>query len=203
MKAAMIVALLISTPTYIFAQSAPSPSTTTSAPAAPRREHVAADTASSLVLQKAPIHYPDAARNSGIQGTVVLKVVTDLSGNVQEATVVSGDPALAQAAADTVKQWKYKPYAADGSPAEMETEVSIKFQIKAQSQAAAPPPLGTFRNDAYVNDYFNIFYPLSRDWVRQTGVLRSRVEGQIPAPSSYWQLFTSRRIQILCGLTRR
>ena len=132
-----------------------------------RRVQVDADTASALVLEKTPISYPDAARNAGIQGTVVLKVVTTYSGDVQEVTVVSGDPALAQATAETVKKWKYKPYLLEGSPAEMETQVSITFHMKARTQPP-PAPLGSFRENAYSNDYFNIYYPLSRDWVRET-----------------------------------
>jgi TonB family protein len=69
----------------------------------PRRVDVDEHTASASVVQKTPIHYPDVARNAGIQGTVVLKVVINLSGDVHEVTVVSGDPALAQAAMDAVK----------------------------------------------------------------------------------------------------
>jgi TonB family protein len=165
-----LITLMVFSAGWASAQSQPSPPNSPSTAAAARRVQVDADTASALVVQKAPIKYPDAARNAGIQGTVVLKVVVGSSGDVQEVTVVSGDPALAQAAADAVKQWKYKPYLAEGLSAEVETQVSINFQIKAPSQPAAPP-LGRFRDDAYSNDYFGIFYPLSRDWVRETDVM--------------------------------
>lgn len=67
------------------------------------RVNVDEHTASASVVQRTPIHYPDVARNAGIQGTVVLKVAINLSGDVHEVTVVSGDPALAQAAMDAVK----------------------------------------------------------------------------------------------------
>jgi TonB family protein len=160
-----------------FAQSEASSSTLPSSASAPRRVQVDEDTASSLVVQKAPLSYPDAARKAGIEGTVVLKVATTYSGDVEEVTVVSGDAALAQAAAESVKHWKYKPYLQEGSPAGMETEVSITFRIKPRAKTL-PAPLGQFHENAYSNDYFGIYYPLSRDWVRETQLTRGKVDSE-------------------------
>src|SRR5712691_6990969 len=148
-------------------QSQPASSNSQASSPSPRRVKVSPEVASALVVLKAPLSYPDAARHAGIQGPVVLGVVTNYSGDVEEVTVVSGDPALAQAAADAVKKWKYKPYLVEGLPAEMETQVTINFHITPRSQPAAAP-LGTFRDNAYFNEYFSLYYPLSRDWVRET-----------------------------------
>lgn len=153
------------------------PSLPNSPSTGPRRVQVNEDSASEFLVHKTPITYPDAARNAGIQGTVVLKVVTSYSGDVEEVTVVSGDPGLAQAAADTVRQWKYKPYLLEGSPAEMETQVSINFHIRARTEPAPPPP-GSFRENSYRNNYFEIYYPLSRDWVRETELTRTRLASE-------------------------
>src|SRR5437588_6860538 len=90
------------------------------APSAPRRVKVSEVDASTLVVEKTSVKYPHAARTSGTQGLVVLKVVVSPTGNVQEVTIISGDPTLAQAAADAVRQWKYKPYVLDGVAVEME-----------------------------------------------------------------------------------
>jgi TonB family protein len=171
-----LIALLVFSAVPAFAQAQP-PMPSSAPAAAPRRVQVATDTASALIVQKSPLKYPDAARKAGIQGVVVLRVVTSYSGDVEEVTVVSGDPALAQAAADAVKQWKYKPYALDGSPAEMETQVSINFQLKATPPPAAPP-LGSFTENAYSNDYFGVFYPLSRDWVRETDLMQKKLASE-------------------------
>jgi len=43
--------------------------------------------------------------------------------------VVSGDSQLSKAAADAVKQWKYKPYLLNGEPVEIQTQVTIKFKL--------------------------------------------------------------------------
>jgi TonB family protein len=160
-----------------FAQTQPPSPASRPAVSATRRVQVDANTASALIVQKAPLKYPDAARNAGIQGTVVLRVVTDYSGDVKELTVLSGDPVLAQAAA-AVKQWKYEPYLVDGAPTEMETQVSINFHLQASPPPPPPPPLGTFREQAYSNDFFGIYYPLSRDWVRETGLMRAKVASE-------------------------
>jgi TonB family protein len=167
-----------------FAQTQPPPPASRPAASATRRVPVDANTASALIAQKAPLKYPDAARNAGIQGTVMLRVVTDYSGDVKELTVLSGDPVLAQAAA-AVKQWKYKPYLVDGAPAEMETQVSINFHLQASPPPPPPPPLGTFRDQAYANDFFGIYYPLSRDWVRETGLMRAKVASAGMNSSTY------------------
>jgi len=179
-----LIALFVFSLVWACAQSQPTSPNPQSAAAAPRRVQVGADTASALVVQKAPITYPGAARNAGIQGTVVLRVVTSYSGDVEEVTVISGDPALAQAAATAVKQWKYKPYLPEGLPAEMETQVSVNFHLKTSPPPTAPP-LGAFHDDAYSNDYFGIFYPLSRDWVRETDLIRGKLTSEENAQGPY------------------
>jgi TonB family protein len=152
-------------------------------PTPSRRVKVSDVVASSLIAEKTALQYPDSARNAGIQGTVVLNVVTSKTGDVKEVTVISGDPSLAQAAADAVKQWKYKPYVVDGSPVEMETQVSINFHLKSVEHAA--PPLGAFKDDLYSNEFFDVAYPLSRDWVRETEVMRKRVSADGQSPGIY------------------
>jgi TonB family protein len=145
--------------------------------APPRRVKVAADAASALVVHKEAIQYPEAARQTGIQGTVVLNIVTSEGGDVKEVTIASGDPTLAATARDSVKKWKYKPYLVDGVPVEMETEVSISFHLKT-APMASPPPLGTFRDGNYANEYFGLSYPISRDWVRATDLMRKNYSAE-------------------------
>jgi protein TonB len=42
--------------------------------------------------------------------------------------VLRGDRALAQAAVEAVRQWRYKPYYLDGQPVEVKTEITVKFR---------------------------------------------------------------------------
>ena len=76
-----------------------------------------------------PVHrvepeYPEAARQQGIQGLVVLDVRIGRDGAVQDVKVVSGKQVLADAAIAAVKQWKFKP-----EKVERQTRVTLNFRM--------------------------------------------------------------------------
>jgi len=72
--------------------------------------------------------YPAGTRPSEVQGTMVLKAVVDENGNVAAARVIEGNPALATAAINAVKQWRYRPYLRDGKAQPFQTIVLVDFQ---------------------------------------------------------------------------
>ena len=72
--------------------------------------------------------YPKQARARKLHGTVVLEAVVNKQGKVDSLQLVSGDPLLAQAAADAVKQWRYKPYLHNGEYTEFQTRVTVDFK---------------------------------------------------------------------------
>ena len=139
---------------------------------------ISQDVASTLILQKSPLKYPDAARAAGIDGAVVLRIVVSDTGAVKDVTIISGNPILGQASVDSVRQWRYKPYVVNGVPVEMETELSIAFRIKPGQLPA--PSLGTFKDESYSNESLDIQYPLSRDWVRETEIMRNKAAANAP-----------------------
>jgi len=53
--------------------------------------------------------YPDAARQKGLWGTVVLEVIIDENGCVAAARVVRSIPLFDQAALDCVAGWRFVP----------------------------------------------------------------------------------------------
>jgi TonB family protein len=75
----------------------------------PSRVRVSQGVSQGLLIKKVPPSYPDEAHKKHIQGTVLLKAVINRDGDVQDLTLISGDPMLAPAALDAVKQWKYRP----------------------------------------------------------------------------------------------
>jgi protein TonB len=83
----------------------------------------------SLITNKVQPDYPDDARAQRIQGAVELKALVDKDGNVANLQLMSGHPALASAAIEAVKQWKYRPYLLDGTPIEVETTVIVNFTL--------------------------------------------------------------------------
>jgi protein TonB len=75
-------------------------------------------------------YYPVIARQTKIQGTVVIDAVLDESGRVIEARVVSGHPLLIQAALDTVKEWRYEPSYLNNQPISVALIVNVTFVLQ-------------------------------------------------------------------------
>jgi TonB family protein len=88
-----------------------------------------APAAENSVLYRAEPDYPESAREKQIQGPVVLDVHIGQDGLVQQMTLVSGQPLLAQAAKDAVRQWRFKPRVVDGRPATMQTRITLNFRL--------------------------------------------------------------------------
>jgi TonB family protein len=72
-------------------------------------------------------HYPDQARDRGLQGRVVIRLHVDEQGKVESTDIVSGDPVLAKAAADAFKKWKFRPFIRNGKPVKVSTELPFLF----------------------------------------------------------------------------
>jgi len=98
--------------------------------AVPQRVRVSSGVAQGLLIKKVDPEYPREAREQHIQGMVVLKVEISKEGDVVKLELISGDPVLAPAAIQAVKQWKYKPYLLNGVAVIVETQVSIAFQLQ-------------------------------------------------------------------------
>lgn len=96
---------------------------------APQRVRVSQGIMQSMIVNKVAPAYPPDAKIARIQGSVVLKATIGKDGTVQNLSMISGHPLLAQAALDAVKQWKYRPYLVNGSPIEVETQVTINFTL--------------------------------------------------------------------------
>jgi TonB family protein len=75
-----------------------------------------------------PPKYPVEAQPGETQGTVVLKVVVDENGKVQDLRLVEGNATQAAAAIEAVKQWRYRPYVRDGKAVPFQTIVIVDFQ---------------------------------------------------------------------------
>jgi protein TonB len=73
--------------------------------------------------------YPAIARQARIQGIVLLRATISKDGTIENLQLLSGHPMLAQAAIETVRQWRYRPYYLNGDPVEVETQVTVKFTL--------------------------------------------------------------------------
>jgi TonB family protein len=84
---------------------------------------VAVDVGAAALFHRAPVFYPEAAREQGVQGTVVLAAAVDARGNVTDAQVLSGPEELRNAALQSVLRWHFAP-----DPGARTRQVSITFQ---------------------------------------------------------------------------
>jgi TonB family protein len=84
----------------------------------------------STLAQKAPPIYPQAAKDKGIQGTVLLDVMIGTDGKVNDIRVLSSpSPLLSNSSKDCVAKWQYAPYIVDGHPQEVHTLITVIFQL--------------------------------------------------------------------------
>jgi protein TonB len=73
--------------------------------------------------------YPPIARAAHVSGTVVLHAIIGKDGTIQNLSVISGPPMLVGAATDAVRQWRYKPYELNGQPTEVDTTITVNFNM--------------------------------------------------------------------------
>jgi protein TonB len=79
---------------------------------------------------RVPPRYPDLARQSGVQGKVLLQAVIRKDGtvgniNVLESTVVR--LGFDEAAVDAVSRWRYKPGLQNGKPVDVSVTILVDF----------------------------------------------------------------------------
>ena len=82
-----------------------------------------------LLIKKVQPSYPRNALALRIEGPVELMETISKTGDITHIKILSGDPQLTRAAAEAVKQWKYKPYLLNGEPVEIQTQVTINFKL--------------------------------------------------------------------------
>jgi protein TonB len=82
-----------------------------------------------LAIKKTQPSYPASALRMRIEGPVQLLATISKRGDISAVKILSGDPGLARAAADAVKQWKYRPYTLNGSPVEIQTQITVNFKL--------------------------------------------------------------------------
>lgn len=103
------------------------------APPAPPAVHgpmkVGGSVMEAMLINRVEPVYPPAATAIGLFGKVVLSAVIGTDGAVRSLRVVSGHPILAHAAMAAVQNWRYKPTLLNGQPVEVETLVTVDFQL--------------------------------------------------------------------------
>jgi protein TonB len=77
-------------------------------------------------------YYPSFSKRAGEQGEVVVRLIIDETGVVEEAVLLrsSGFARLDRAAEQIGRRYRFKPYSVNGNPARISTNLLIKFNLK-------------------------------------------------------------------------
>jgi periplasmic protein TonB len=93
----------------------------------PRTVHTQLDPAM-LIHRVEPI-YPVLPKQLGRGGRVELRAVIATDGTIQSLQVVSGDPLFYQSALEAVRQWRYRPTVLNGEPVEIDTFITVIYNM--------------------------------------------------------------------------
>jgi len=111
-------------PTVSRADSPPPPPVVLTGPSSAGRSSEA-----KLISSTRPV-YPQLAKQSNVEGDVLVAVEIDASGIVTAAKATAGPVFLRQAAAEAVRNWKYEPATLNGKPTSTQITVKIQFRLK-------------------------------------------------------------------------
>ena len=109
------------------ATPAPTPRVHPAKPAGPL--HVSSGVAAGQLLVPIQPHYPAIALATRAQGTVVVSALIGTDGRIASLRVLSGPPLLVQAAAEAIRQARYRPWTLNGEPVEVETTINVVFSL--------------------------------------------------------------------------
>jgi len=85
-----------------------------------------------LYQPDADAYYPSFSKRSGEQGTVIVRLIIDQAGNVEDIALLqsSSFPRLDRAASEIGRRYRFKPFVVNGSPQRISTNLLIKFNLK-------------------------------------------------------------------------
>lgn len=109
----------------------PAPAAVGETPSPPPRdpnfgEYVPVEELPEVIQKIAPV-YPEAARQSGLEGTVMVQALVGRDGLVREVRVTKSVAGLDEAALESVRQWWFKPARSKGEPVAVWVAVPIRF----------------------------------------------------------------------------
>lgn len=99
-------------------------------PVVPQRVRISQGVTKGMLVHQVQPPYPTLAKAARIQGNVVLQAIISKDGSIQDLQLVSGHPMLVQAAIGAVRQWRYRPYLLNEQPVEVETTITVIFQLQ-------------------------------------------------------------------------
>ncbi len=84
-----------------------------------------------MLIKSINPRYPDLARQAGIEGTVLIEVLVNEEGKIEQARVIQSDvtPAMEKAALEAVKKFLFKPAKQRTVPVPARMAIPIRFKL--------------------------------------------------------------------------
>lgn len=82
------------------------------------------------VIQQVTPVYPELAKRAGIEGSVILKVLVDLKGDVEDIEILKTHPLLEASAIAAVKQFKFTPGKQRDKTVKVWMSIPFNFRLK-------------------------------------------------------------------------
>ena len=82
-----------------------------------------------MLIHRVEPMYPTLPKQLGRGGRVELRAVIATDGTIQSLQVVSGDPLFYQSALEAVRQWRYRPTVLNGEPVEIDTFITVIYNM--------------------------------------------------------------------------
>jgi TonB family protein len=142
----ILSALLIATPLFnsspfpsvlaAFVQLTPAPKGYGDSPRPFRvsRLHVTESVSGKHLLKKVEPEYPPEAQATGLEGSVIFRIVIGKDGEIKEIHLRRGKPILIAAAAKALSNWQYETFMLNGEAVEVESLVTVQFRLPGKRQ---------------------------------------------------------------------
>jgi protein TonB len=98
-------------------------------PQPPIRVRISQGVSQVLIIKKVQPEYPKKARKKHVESSVLMQAVISKTGDITDLQLISGDEVPAPLALNAVKQWKYQPYLLEGKPVEVETKITVNYEL--------------------------------------------------------------------------
>lgn len=76
-----------------------------------------------------PPAYPEAARSSGVNATVIAKIVVERDGSVGSIEIMRGHPLFDEEVRRTLATWRFEPARLDGEPIAVFRIIRVPFRL--------------------------------------------------------------------------
>lgn len=119
-------------PTFLAPTPAPPPTQAKPVEAAPKpviRIRQGGDVQQGKLISQVTPKYPAIAVQTRTQGKVKFTAIISTQGQIMNLQLLEGHPLLTQAAAEAVRQWRYKPTTLNGDPVEVVTVIEVNFTL--------------------------------------------------------------------------